>query len=453
VASLSRARLSGSCCVTTLAVLNSCLGGRTDPADPHAGLADILVRREIPAVIAMQFEVTDRVAAEFAPALYGALAAGRPVDAAVAEARKAMYAISPVEWATPVLYLRGDNALLFDIMGEAPPAGHSQPSGADPQARLAQVMGVRIDTTSNSPIVVLKEEHGDRYIPIWIGAPEAVSISYAQQGTARDHAIANNPNHALPHDVLQNILHMVGIQLISATIIAASSGSFSAVLAFSNGATVAARAADAIALALYTEAAVLVRADVINEVGVLIPDFADGEVAQSSDTRSSQLTGPASARDGSAALFPVTSALSHVEAFGVRVETPSNQPVILLKERNSLRYLPIRITAVEATGIALTLEGTPREKLPLTYDFFCIVLHAINTEILYIRITKIAEGMYFCDLTLSGGARTQASVGDSIALAVRTGATILVTTTLLDADSTEISSLPERSVARLTRVS
>ena len=52
---------------------------------------------------------------EFAPALYGALAAGRPVDAAVAEARKAMYTVSPLEWATPVLYLRADDALLFDI--------------------------------------------------------------------------------------------------------------------------------------------------------------------------------------------------------------------------------------------------------------------------------------------------------------------------------------------------
>jgi tetratricopeptide (TPR) repeat protein len=49
------------------------------------------------------------------PALFGALAAGRPVDAAVAEARKAIYAVSPLEWATPVLHLRADNARLFDI--------------------------------------------------------------------------------------------------------------------------------------------------------------------------------------------------------------------------------------------------------------------------------------------------------------------------------------------------
>jgi hypothetical protein len=98
-----------------LAVLNACEAGRTDPADPFAGVADTLVRRGIPAVVAMQFEVSDQAAVEFAPALYGALAAGHPVDAAVAEARKAMYTISPLEWATPVLYLRADDAHLFDI--------------------------------------------------------------------------------------------------------------------------------------------------------------------------------------------------------------------------------------------------------------------------------------------------------------------------------------------------
>jgi tetratricopeptide (TPR) repeat protein len=100
-----------------LAVLNACEAGRTDPADPFAGVADTLVRRGIPAVVAMQFEVSDDAAVEFAPALYGALAAGRPVDLAVAEARKAVYTVSPLEWATPVLYLRAEDAHLFTITG------------------------------------------------------------------------------------------------------------------------------------------------------------------------------------------------------------------------------------------------------------------------------------------------------------------------------------------------
>ena len=103
-----------------LAILNACEAGRSDPGDPFAGLADTLVRRGIPAVIAMQFEITDTAAIKFSPALYEALAAGKPIDAALAEARQAIRADSLVEWATPVLYLRGDDAQLFDITSVEP---------------------------------------------------------------------------------------------------------------------------------------------------------------------------------------------------------------------------------------------------------------------------------------------------------------------------------------------
>lgn len=110
-----------------LAILNACEAGRADPSDPFAGVADTLVRRGIPAVVAMQYEVSDDAAIEFAPALYGALAAGLPIDAAVAEARKAIYTVSQVEWVTPVLFLRGDDAHLFDISDPAPLSSYSAP--------------------------------------------------------------------------------------------------------------------------------------------------------------------------------------------------------------------------------------------------------------------------------------------------------------------------------------
>jgi hypothetical protein len=117
-----------------LAVLNACEGARTDPHDPFAGVAGTLVRRGIPAVIAMQFEATDHAAVEFAPALYGALAAGYPIDGALAEARKAVYAVSPLEWATPVLHMRTDDAQLFDLPAPADvlPAPRPEPQHERP---------------------------------------------------------------------------------------------------------------------------------------------------------------------------------------------------------------------------------------------------------------------------------------------------------------------------------
>jgi hypothetical protein len=112
-----------------LAVLNACEGARSDPADPFAGVAETLVRRGVPAVVAMQYEFSDIAAIEFAPALYGALAAGLPVDGAVTEARKAVYAVSPLEWATPVLHMRAEDAQLFSLVGAPQP---TRPHKADP---------------------------------------------------------------------------------------------------------------------------------------------------------------------------------------------------------------------------------------------------------------------------------------------------------------------------------
>ena len=103
-----------------LAVLNSCEGARTSDDDPFAGVAVTLVQQGIPAVIAMQFEITDRAAVVFARDLYSALAQGFPIDAALAEARKGIYADgNEVEWATPVLFMRTRDGRLFDVKTEA----------------------------------------------------------------------------------------------------------------------------------------------------------------------------------------------------------------------------------------------------------------------------------------------------------------------------------------------
>ena len=99
-----------------LAVLNACEGARTTRSDPFAGVAQQLVRQGIPAVIAMQFEITDRAAIILAQEFYDALADGYPVDAALAEARKSIYtAGNDIEWGTPVLYLRAVDGQLFDL--------------------------------------------------------------------------------------------------------------------------------------------------------------------------------------------------------------------------------------------------------------------------------------------------------------------------------------------------
>ena len=100
-----------------LCVLNACEGARTGIADPFSGVAASLVRRDMPAVIAMQFEISDDAALVFAEEFYLGLASGLPVDAAVACGRKAIHAESlGLEWGTPVLFLRVDDGRLFDVV-------------------------------------------------------------------------------------------------------------------------------------------------------------------------------------------------------------------------------------------------------------------------------------------------------------------------------------------------
>ena len=99
-----------------LVVLNACEGARGGE-DVFSGTASILVRRGIPAVLAMQYEITDGAAIEFARAFYEALGDGLPVDAAAGEARKAvsLTIANTVEWGTPVLYMRTPDGVLFDM--------------------------------------------------------------------------------------------------------------------------------------------------------------------------------------------------------------------------------------------------------------------------------------------------------------------------------------------------
>lgn len=111
-----------------LAVLNSCEGARSSRLDPFSGVASSLVQYGIPAAIGMQFEITDQAAIAFASRLYDSLAEGFPVDAALAQSRRSIFAAgNDIEFGTPVLFLRGADAHLFDILDPPPPEPAAAP--------------------------------------------------------------------------------------------------------------------------------------------------------------------------------------------------------------------------------------------------------------------------------------------------------------------------------------
>ena len=104
-----------------LVVLNACEGARGDEQDALSSTAAHLVYRSVPAVLAMQWEISDAAAIEFAGTFYHSISEGSPVDAAVADARLAvsMAVVDSLEWATPVLYMQTPDGQIFDIT--APP--------------------------------------------------------------------------------------------------------------------------------------------------------------------------------------------------------------------------------------------------------------------------------------------------------------------------------------------
>ncbi len=112
-----------------LVVLNACDTGRGSAADAFSSTAAALIRREIPAVVAMQFEITDSAAIQFAQAFYEHVAKRRPVDDSVMRARRALRLAkkNTLEWGTPVLYLRAPDGHIFDTTIPPPPQPDPSP--------------------------------------------------------------------------------------------------------------------------------------------------------------------------------------------------------------------------------------------------------------------------------------------------------------------------------------
>jgi uncharacterized protein len=131
-----------------------------------------------------------------------------------------------------------------------------------------QVVGVRIEMPSNQPIVLLKEIDGVRFLPIWVGAVEATAIAFAQQGVV--------PPRPLTHDLMQDIVESLDATLTAVQVTAMEEGVFMASLLMrdpnGNAVSVSARPSDAIALALRTHSNILADSDLLDSVGIEIPE-------------------------------------------------------------------------------------------------------------------------------------------------------------------------------------
>jgi bifunctional DNase/RNase len=132
--------------------------------------------------------------------------------------------------------------------------------------------------------------------------------------------------------------------------------------------------------------------------------------------------------------------LVELNLVGVRLEVPSNVPVLMLKETNGkLRELPIFIGGPEASAIHYALEGIVPER-PLTHDLLVAVVSELGGSIEKVVLTEVVEHTYFAEIEIAvkgATSRVSSRPSDAVAIAVRVGAPIFAESALMDSAAKE----------------
>ena len=124
----------------------------------------------------------------------------------------------------------------------------------------------------------------------------------------------------------------------------------------------------------------------------------------------------------------------------IRVSLMSQQRIVILREIDNERYLPIWIGTPEATAIALALEGIETAR-PLTHDLMKTMLDALGADVERVDVMSLEEGTFFADLVIEAEGEEvtiSSRPSDAIALATRSGSPVFAAKTLLEEAGVEI---------------
>lgn len=129
-----------------------------------------------------------------------------------------------------------------------------------------------------------------------------------------------------------------------------------------------------------------------------------------------------------------------MELVGVRIELPSNTPILLLREMGGSLFLPIWIGTAEATAIALAIEGVEPQR-PMTHDLLRLVTEGLGAGVDRVVVTDLRGGTFYADLVISREGeevKISSRPSDAIALAARTSAPVFASREVLDEVGVEI---------------
>ena len=119
---------------------------------------------------------------------------------------------------------------------------------------------------------------------------------------------------------------------------------------------------------------------------------------------------------------------------GVRADPTGEYWIVLLKERQSGRYLPIWVGPLEATAIAVELQGIPMSR-PQTHDLLESVISHLDGRVVHVVITKLLDDTFYAEIVLTKDGDTRkvdARPSDAIALALRSQAPVYADPAVLE---------------------
>lgn len=138
--------------------------------------------------------------------------------------------------------------------------------------------------------------------------------------------------------------------------------------------------------------------------------------------------------------------MREVVVHGVRIDLPAGVPMLLLREVDGTRGLPIWIGAAEASAIANVLEGATPPR-PLTHDLMADLLEALGHTLTAVKITEVEEGTFYAVIEVDGE-EVSARPSDAVALALRVGAPIYAADDVLAEVGVEIPAPREEEVEK-----
>jgi len=134
-----------------------------------------------------------------------------------------------------------------------------------------------------------------------------------------------------------------------------------------------------------------------------------------------------------------------MEVVGVRIEMPSNQPIVLLKIKGGEKYLPIWIGTAEASAIALAHQGVEPPR-PLTHDLLLAILNKFHGEISQISIDSLESGVFKASIKFTNQEVVDARPSDALVLALRASAPIYCQEQVIESAGIDVPDDQEKEV-------